>query len=112
MRTFAVFFQRLLMLISTAEISEMVCGISKSTEIPLNHADNIGTVFTWTYRSVGLVATGIFLVLFNICCSLLDQIQYLSSLSIHKALWLDLLAYLLRLALPGSHHCDNIHFAR
>ena len=73
-RTFTVFFQRLLMLISRAVISDMVCGISKTTKIPLNHANDISTVFAWTHRSVDLVAASIFLVLFNVCCSLLDQI--------------------------------------
>jgi hypothetical protein len=92
----------------------MVFGMSKSTKVPLNHADDFGAVFGWTHRSVDLVAVGIFLVLLDICCSLLDEIQHLFSLpvSIHKALWRKLLAYLLRLALPGAHQCDNIHSAR
>jgi hypothetical protein len=89
----------------------MVFGMSNSNEIPLNHADNVSTVFVWTHRSVDLVAVGIFLVLFNMCRSLLDQIQHLLSLviSIHKVSWLELLAYLLCLTLLGSHHCDDIY---
>lgn len=111
-RTFSVFFQRLLVLISRAGISEMVCVIFTSDEIPLDHADNLGTVFAWAHRRVGFVAAGIFLVLLNMCCCLLDQVQHLFSLSIRRALWLELLAHLLRLSLPGSDHRDDIYFAR
>jgi hypothetical protein len=53
----------------------------------------------------------ILLVFFNICRSLLDQVQDLISLSIRKPLSPRVSAYPLRLALPGPHQCDNIHFA-
>lgn len=112
-RTFTVLFQRLLVLVTRIEVSETVCGMSKSTVLRLNHADELGAVFVWSHRSVDLVAVGIFLVLLDMCRSLLDQIQHLLPLSMQnlKALWPELLACLLRLALPGSHHCDNIHSA-
>jgi hypothetical protein len=65
-----------------------------------------GAVFLWalrTHRSVDLVAivamsTYIFLVPFNMCCSVLYQTQHLHVLlpSTHKASWLELPAYLLR----------------
>jgi hypothetical protein len=107
-----MFFQRLLVLISRARFSGMFCKPSLSTYIPFNHADNVGAVLTWAYRSICLVARSIFLVLFDIYGSSLNQIQYLLSLSDHKPLRLDLVAYPLGLARPRAHYCNDIDLAR
>jgi hypothetical protein len=88
-------------------------GVQEHCKLRLDHADDLGAVFVWTHGSVDLVAVGIFLVLLDMCRSLLDQIQHLLPLSMNnlKTLWPEWLAYFLRLALPGAHHCDNIHSA-
>ena len=103
-RTFTVLFQRLLVLVTRIEVSETVCGMSKSTVLRLNHADDLGAVFVWTHRSVDLVAVGIFLVLLDMCRSPLDQIQHLLPLSMQylKALWPELLPSAFGLAWVAS----------
>lgn len=71
-------FNAFLSLYLELEVSGMIREIYEDTgNILLNHADGIGAVLAWTHGRVGFVAKGAFLVLFNVFCSLLEQIQYL-----------------------------------